>query len=81
MTPFRVIFVTRSSEHRRRLAASRQMLSELLAAVDVNDGHLPGKNRLFKAGFGVLVVALLGCLGVALTGYDSLDAFDSESPH
>ena len=51
-----------------RLAASRQMLSELLAAVDVNDRHLPGKNRLFKAGFGVLVVALLGCLGVALTG-------------
>ncbi len=51
-----------------RLAASRQMLSELLAAVDANDRHLPGKNTLFKAGFGVLLGSLLGCLGVALTG-------------
>ena len=51
-----------------RLVASRQMLSELLAAVDANDRHLPAKNRLFKAGFGVLVVSLLGSLGVALTG-------------
>ncbi len=51
-----------------RLAASRQMLSELLAAVDANDRHLPNKNRLFKSGFGVLVAALLGCLAVALTG-------------
>jgi len=51
-----------------RLVASRQMLSELLAAVDVNDRHLPGKNRLFKAGFGVLVGSLVASLGVALTG-------------
>ena len=51
-----------------RLVASRQMLSELLAAVDGNDRHLPRKNRLFKAGFGVLVASLLGCLGVALAG-------------
>ncbi len=51
-----------------RLVASRQMLSELLAAVEANDRHLPGKNRLFKAGFGVLVGSLLVALGVALTG-------------
>jgi hypothetical protein len=51
-----------------RLDASRQMLSELLATIEENDRHQPGKNRLFKAGFAVLVVALLGCLGVALTG-------------
>jgi hypothetical protein len=51
-----------------RLEASRQMLSELLATIDENDRHQPAKNRLFKAGFAVLVVALLGCLAVALTG-------------
>jgi hypothetical protein len=49
-----------------RLAASRQMLSELLAAIDQNDKELPGKRRLFKVGFALLVVALLGSLTVAL---------------
>jgi hypothetical protein len=51
-----------------RLAASRQMLSELLATIEENDRHQPAKNRLFKVGFAVLVAALLGCLAVALTG-------------
>ena len=49
-----------------RLVATRQMLSELLKAVDENDTQLPGKNRLFKIGFALLVVALLGSLAVAL---------------
>jgi hypothetical protein len=51
-----------------RITASRQMLSELLAAIDQNDKQLPGKRRLFKTGFSVLVVALLGSLIVALVG-------------
>jgi len=49
-----------------RLAATRQMLSELLAAADENDRQLPAKSRLFKIGFALLVVALLGSLTVAL---------------
>lgn len=51
-----------------RLDATRQMLSELLAAVDGNDKQLPTKTQLFKAGFAALVLALLGSLAVALTG-------------
>jgi hypothetical protein len=49
-----------------RLAATRQMLSELLAAVDVNDQRILRKRLLFKAGFTVLVVSLIGALTVAL---------------
>ena len=49
-----------------RVTATRQMLSELLEAVDENDRQLPGKSRLFKIGFALLVVALLGSLTVAL---------------
>ena len=48
-----------------RVVATRQMLSELLKAVDENDRQLPGKNRLFKFGFTLLVVALMGSLTVA----------------
>jgi hypothetical protein len=44
------------------------MLSELLASLDENNRRLPDKRRLFKAGLGVLVPALAGCLAVALTG-------------
>jgi hypothetical protein len=51
-----------------RLDASRQMLAELLAAVDGNDKQLPPKAWLFKGGFAILVLALLGSLPVALTG-------------
>jgi hypothetical protein len=51
-----------------RLAASRQMLSELLAAIDQNDRELAGKRRLFKAGFAILVVAFVGSLAAALVG-------------
>jgi hypothetical protein len=49
-----------------RVDATRQMLSELLKAVDENDRQLPGKNRLFKLAFALLVLALLGSLTVAL---------------
>ncbi len=42
------------------------MLSELLEAVDGNDKQLPGKTRLFKAGFALIVMALLGSLAVGL---------------
>jgi hypothetical protein len=49
-----------------RLDATRQMLSELLAAVDANDKQVPAKRRLFKAGFTLLVIGLLGALAVAL---------------
>jgi hypothetical protein len=49
-----------------RLAASRQMLSELLLAVDRNDEHLPRKSLLFKVAFGVVLVALLASVPVAL---------------
>ena len=48
------------------IVASRQMLSELLAAIDTNDAVLPAKGRLFKLGFSALVLSLLGCLPVAL---------------
>jgi len=53
---------------RSRLEASRQMLSELLAAIDGNDRRLPDKRRLFKAGFAVLIPALVGCLAAGVTG-------------
>jgi len=49
-----------------RLDASRQMLAELLAAIDANEKRLPEKKRLFKTGFRLLVVAILGSLAVAL---------------
>jgi hypothetical protein len=42
------------------------MVSDLVAAIDENDTQLPTKNRLFKAGFGFLVIALVGSLAVAL---------------
>jgi hypothetical protein len=51
-----------------RVDASGQMLSELLAAIDRNDRQIPGKNRLFKIGFGALLIALVGSLVVALVG-------------
>jgi hypothetical protein len=51
-----------------RLEASRKMLAELLAAAETNKGRVTGKRRLFKAGFAVLVAALLGALAVALAG-------------
>jgi hypothetical protein len=49
-----------------RLAASRQMLAELLAAIDANETRSPEKKLLFKTGFRLLVVAILSSLGVAL---------------
>jgi hypothetical protein len=49
-----------------RLDATRQMLSDLLAAIDENDSQLPSKNRLFKVGFGLLVIAPVGSSAVAL---------------
>jgi hypothetical protein len=42
-----------------RLDASRAMLSELLAAKDTNDPLLTSKNRVFKWGFGSLILAIL----------------------
>jgi hypothetical protein len=51
-----------------RLEATRKMLAELLAAAEANRGRVTGKRRLFKAGFALLVVALLGALAVALAG-------------
>jgi hypothetical protein len=51
---------------RTRVEAARQMLSELIAASEHNAGQLPGKRRLFKAGFALLVAGLLGSLIVAL---------------
>jgi hypothetical protein len=50
------------------LAAKRQMLSELLAAIDSNDARLPRKSSAFKLGFAVFLVSLLGCLLPALVG-------------
>lgn len=43
-----------------------QMLGELLAAVETNDARTPFKGRVFKAGFGVIVVSLAGSFVVAL---------------
>jgi hypothetical protein len=51
-----------------RLEATRKMLAELLAAAEANRGRVTGKRRLFKAGFALLVAALLGALAVALAG-------------
>ena len=53
---------------RTRLDASRQMLAELLAAIDRNNRRVPDKNRLFKAGFALLIPALLGCLAAGVAG-------------
>jgi hypothetical protein len=53
---------------RSRLDASRQMLAELLAAIDRNNRHVPNKSRLFKAGFALLIPALVGCLAAGVTG-------------
>jgi hypothetical protein len=52
------------------LTTKRQMLADLLAAVDRNDVHrqLRLKDRVFKLTFALLVVSLLGSLAVALTG-------------
>jgi hypothetical protein len=52
------------------LATKRQMLADLLVAVDRNDAdpHLRMKDRVFKLAFGLLVVSLLGAFAVALTG-------------
>ena len=52
------------------LTTKRQMLADLLAAVDRNDVHrqLRLKDRVFKLAFALLVVSLLGSLAVALTG-------------
>lgn len=52
------------------LETKRQMLSDLLAAVDKNDAdrRLRMKDRVFKLAFALLVVSLLGALAVALTG-------------
>lgn len=51
-----------------RLEASRQMLAELLDAGDRNDRQGPWKPLLFKAGFALLVLGLLGSVPVALAG-------------
>ena len=53
---------------RTRLDASRQMLAELLAALDRNNRRIPDKNRLFKAGFALLIPALVGCLVAGVSG-------------
>jgi hypothetical protein len=53
---------------RTRLDASRQMLAELLAAIDRNNRRVPDKNRLFKAGFALVIPALVGCLAVGIAG-------------
>ncbi len=53
---------------RTRVDASRQMLAELLAAIDRNNRRVPDKNRLFKAGFALLIPALVGCLAAGVAG-------------
>lgn len=52
------------------LETKRQMLADLLSAVERNDAdrRLRVKDRVFKVAFAFLVVALLGSLAVALTG-------------
>jgi hypothetical protein len=44
------------------------MLTELLAASDKNDLLLPEKLALFKWGFGLLLLALMGSAVKALSG-------------
>jgi hypothetical protein len=44
------------------------MLAELLAAADGNDKQWPTMTRLFKAGFALLIIALVGSVTVGLTG-------------
>lgn len=51
-----------------RLTATRQMFSELLAALDRNEGQLPGKNSTFRRGVAVLVIAVLSAVIVTLVG-------------
>jgi hypothetical protein len=48
------------------LVALRQMLAELLAAIEENDARTPDKGRLFKVGFALVVIGLLGALAVAV---------------
>lgn len=52
------------------LATKKQMLADLLAAVDRNDldHQLRRRDRVFRWSFRLLVVSLLGALAVALTG-------------
>jgi hypothetical protein len=49
-----------------RVQSARQMLSELIAAGEHNAAQLPGRRRLFKVGFALLVAGLLASLIVAL---------------
>jgi hypothetical protein len=49
-----------------RRVAGRQMLTELIAALERNDAPLRAKDRLFKAGFALLVVSGFGAVGVVL---------------
>jgi hypothetical protein len=46
-------------------AAGRQMLSELLTAIEGNDKKT-GKSGLFKFGFSIMVIGLIGCAIVGL---------------
>jgi hypothetical protein len=48
------------------LEAGLQMLSELLVAVEANNAKAPMKSTMFKAGFIVMGLGLLGALVVAL---------------
>lgn len=48
------------------LVVARQMLAELLAAGDENNRRLSRKSRLFRAGFALLIAALIGALAVSL---------------
>jgi hypothetical protein len=52
------------------LTTKRQMLADLLAAVDRNDldSRLRTRDRIFRWSFILLVVSLLGSLAVAMTG-------------
>lgn len=48
------------------LVALRQMLVELLDAVEGNNAQLPDKYRLFKIGFAFVAIGLLGALAIAV---------------
>lgn len=50
-----------------RASAGRQMLAELLAARERNDRFQPRKVALFKLGLGLVVLALVGSVPIALT--------------
>jgi hypothetical protein len=49
-----------------RIEAARQMLAELIAALEQNDGPLRTKNRLFKLGFALLILSAFGSVVVML---------------